>query len=368
MLRAGLEPAVFELEHDAAHRVEVLAVARDVLRRAAVFVGGFDLASFAGVFGTDDDTSVLRALDRLVRSSLVVAEHVDGRVRYRLLETIRQFGIDELAVADLLDSSRDLHARWFANAVVAKWAISNGPGWGNAVDWLRTELADLRAAFRWAEDRDLSTAVDIAAHAALIGTEANLFEPITWAESVVDAATVADLPRLPRLLCACGFACFVGRPATAATHAEHAMRLEADPRYESCEPGLSAFIAALANDYAGRLDRYVELATIADGFGCAALAFARPALASDTRPDAGQRAPPSGQQRDGWNAALRRFRRPLLAAEHDGSAAPSRCCRSDSRGRVRDRRTGRRRRLLRRLGSAVGQRCVGEGHRRLRNG
>ena len=251
---------------------------RDVLRRAAVFVGGFDLASFTGVFGTDDDTSVLRALDRLVRSSLMVAEHVDGRMRYRLLETIRQFGIDELAAADLLDSSSDLHARWFANAVVAKWATYNGPGWRNAVDWLRTELADLRAAFRWAEGRDLSTAVDIAAHAALIGTEANLFEPITWAESVVDAATVVDLPRLPRLLCACGFACFVGRPATAATHAEHAMRLEADPRYESCEPGLSAFIAALANVYAGRLDRYVELATIADGFGGAALAFARPAL------------------------------------------------------------------------------------------
>ncbi len=71
----------------------------------AVFVGGFDLDAFTGVFGNDDDTAVLQALDRLVRSSLVVAEHADGRVRYRLLETIRQFGIDELATADVLDSS-----------------------------------------------------------------------------------------------------------------------------------------------------------------------------------------------------------------------------------------------------------------------
>jgi DNA-binding CsgD family transcriptional regulator len=56
------------------------------------------------------------------------------------------------------------------------------------------------------------------------------------------------------------------------------MQLEAEPRYESCEHGVSAFVAALANVYAGRLDRYVELATIADGFGGAALACARPAL------------------------------------------------------------------------------------------
>lgn len=251
---------------------------REVLRRAAVFVGGFDLAAFRGVFGNDDDTAVLRALDRLVRSSLVVAEHADGRVRYRLLETIRQFGVDELTADDALDSSRDRHARWFAGAVVAQWASHNGPCWDAAVEWLRTELADLRAAFRWAADCDLATAVDIAAHAGLIGTSANLFEPISWAESVVDAAAAADLPRLPRLLCACGYACFVGRPVAAAAYAEQAMRLEAEPGYESCEPGLSAFIAALANVYAGRLDRYIELATIADGFGGAALAFARPAL------------------------------------------------------------------------------------------
>jgi len=56
------------------------------------------------------------------------------------------------------------------------------------------------------------------------------------------------------------------------------MRLEHDPSYESCEPGSSAFIAALANVYAGRLDRYVELATIADSYGGASRAFARPAL------------------------------------------------------------------------------------------
>ncbi len=251
---------------------------RDVLARAAVFVGAFELDAFIGVYGDADDLAVLRAFDRLVRSSLIVAHHGEGRVRYRLLETIRQFGIDELAASDRLERSRDQHARWFAGAVAGQWAIHNGPGWSGAAGWLRSELPDLRAAYRWAAGRDLTTAVDVAAHAGLIGTSANMFEPIAWAESLVDAAIAADLPRLPRLLCACGYACFVGRPVTAAAHAEHAVRLEDDQSYESCEPGLAAFIAALANVYAGRLDRYVEFATIADGYGGASLAFARPAL------------------------------------------------------------------------------------------
>jgi predicted ATPase/DNA-binding CsgD family transcriptional regulator/tetratricopeptide (TPR) repeat protein len=253
-------------------------VEREVLARAAVFVGGFDLAAYLGVFGLEDDVAELRSLDRLVRSSLVIAEHDGGLIRYRLLETIRQFGIDELADAGLLDASRQRHARWFAGEVVERWSAWNGPGWAAAVEWVKVELADLRAAFVWARDRDVEVAVDVAAHAALIGVSGHLFEPISWAEGVLEAATVADVRRLPRLLSACGYAGFVGRPELAASRAEQAMALESGPGYDPCEPGLSAFIGALAHVYAGHLDRYVELAAIADGYGGSARAFGRTAL------------------------------------------------------------------------------------------
>ncbi len=253
---------------------------REVLARAAVFAGGFDLASYTGAYGVADDVSVLRSLDRLVRSSLVVADHADGRVRYRLLETIRQFGIDALADAASLESSRDRHARYLAQEIAAQWEQWNGPGWRPAVDWLTAELANLRSAFQWSADRDVAVAADIAAHAALIGTSANLFEPIGWAESLLAPASAADIARLPRLYAAAGYACFVGRPATAAAHADRAMALEGRPGYDPCEPGLSAFIGALANVYAGDLDRYVELAgRAADLSGRSrARAYARPAL------------------------------------------------------------------------------------------
>ena len=235
---------------------------RTVLERASVFAGEFDLASYSGVFDGADEIMVLRSLDRLVRSSLLVADHAQGRVRYRLLETIRQFGSTSWRASSLEDA-RDRHAGYFAREAVARWVHWNGPGWRAVVDWLKAELANLRSAFRWSTDRELEVAADIAAHAAMIGTSANLFEPIGWAERLLESATTADIRRLPRLYAAAGFACFVGRPATAVANADRAMALEAEPGYDPCDPGLSAFIGALANVYAGDLDRYVELASAA---------------------------------------------------------------------------------------------------------
>ncbi|HYL52134.1 MAG TPA: NB-ARC domain-containing protein, partial [Acidimicrobiia bacterium] len=259
--------------------VELLGSAdREVLARTSVFAGGFDAGSYAGTFGVVDDVELLRSLDRLVRSSLVVGDHGEGRVRYRLLETIRQHGLDTLENASLLDAARDAHARYFAAQAADHWARWNGPGWRSSVDWLTTELANLRAAFQWSCERDMNTAVDVAAHAALIGTSASQFEPIGWAERLLEPATTTSVARLPRLYAAAGYACFVGRAVAAAAHAERAVALEAEPGFDPCEPGLAAFIAALANVYAGNLDRYVELATAAARLPGSARAFALPAL------------------------------------------------------------------------------------------
>src|SRR5262249_11804419 len=101
---------------------------------------------------------------------------------------------------------------------------------------------------------------------------------IGWAEHLLEPATTASVPRLPRLYAAAGYACFVGRAVTAAAHAERAVALETEPGYDPCEPGLAAFIGALANVYAGNLDRYVELATEAASLPGSARAFAIPAL------------------------------------------------------------------------------------------
>lgn len=233
---------------------------RMLLRIASVFAGGFDLTSICAVVADADEIDVLRHLDSLVRKSLLVADHAATRTRYALFETIRQFGEDRLADAGERERTRDLHASYFARRATSEWDRWNGPGWRDAVDWLELELANLRSAFRWSAGRgELEVATDIAAHAALMGFSVQLFETLTWAEELLEAASAADVTRLPRLYTAAGYACFAGRPDAARMNAHRATELEADPRYDACEPGYSMFIEALGQVYCGNLDRYVEL-------------------------------------------------------------------------------------------------------------
>ena len=49
-------------------------------------------------------------LGQLVDRSLVVADEFEGHVRYRLLETIRQYAIEELDTSGLADETRRRHA------------------------------------------------------------------------------------------------------------------------------------------------------------------------------------------------------------------------------------------------------------------
>jgi predicted ATPase/class 3 adenylate cyclase/DNA-binding CsgD family transcriptional regulator len=239
-----------------------------LLRNAAVFTGGFDLPSISAVVGADD-VDVLGLLDSLVGKSLVVAEHGADRTRYRLYETIRQFGEDRLTETGGLERMRDRHAAHFAVEAAVRWTRWDGPGWRDAVDWVEAELGNLRTAFRWSAGRgDLEVATDVAAHAALMGFSIELFETVAWAEELLESAAAAAVPRLPRLYTAAGYACFVGRAEVATVNAHRAVELESRPGYEPCEPGYATFVEALGQVYCGHLDRYVELTgSVAERFG-----------------------------------------------------------------------------------------------------
>jgi predicted ATPase len=233
---------------------------RTLLNVCSVFADGFDLAAAAHLSDSTDEYAVLDVLDSLVRKSLVTAQQTGGRTRYGLLETIRQFAEDQLGATGSIEQMRDRHATYYAEQAVAHWGLWDGIQQRVALDWLDAELANLRVGFRWATDRgQLATAAAIAAHATMLGWALQRFEPVGWAEELLPAAIVADLVQLPRLYAAASVCTITGRPDDALGHAESAVRLAADPRYDPFPGGWSSYWAAVAEAIAGRYERALEI-------------------------------------------------------------------------------------------------------------
>jgi predicted ATPase len=168
-----------------------------LLVRCSVFVGGFDLQSACAVAGSEDDFATLDLLDALVRKSLLVADRSSGHARFSMLETIRQFTEEQLVASGVADEARTAHARYFAGREADILALWDSPRQREAYDWFTIELANLRTAFRWAADHgDLDVAATIATCAGFLGAAVQTYEPIAWAEELIEPARAVDHRRL----------------------------------------------------------------------------------------------------------------------------------------------------------------------------
>ncbi|HXW46387.1 MAG TPA: adenylate/guanylate cyclase domain-containing protein [Streptosporangiaceae bacterium] len=125
---------------------------RETLARLSVFSGGFDLDAAEAVCASADIDvfDVIDLLGSLVDRSLLVAEHSAGSVRYRQLETIRQYCAQELirAAGDgEAIAVRDRHAEFYVR--LAETAAPALAGGREQARWLRrldTEWDNLRLA------------------------------------------------------------------------------------------------------------------------------------------------------------------------------------------------------------------------------
>ena len=173
---------------------------KPLLERCSVFAGGFDLESACAVMGSDDDFAVLDLLDALVRKSLLVADRSSGRTRFAMLETIRQFAEEQLVAGGEASEIRAAHSRYLAGREADILALWDSPRQRQALTWFTLELANLRTAFRWAADHgDLDVAATIASYAGWLGAAVQTFEPIAWAEELIEPARAVDHPRLASL-------------------------------------------------------------------------------------------------------------------------------------------------------------------------
>jgi predicted ATPase len=224
--RRGLERHQ-TLRHAIQWSYDLLADAeKALLDRCSVFAGGFDLESACAVLGSDDDYAVLDLLDALVRKSLLVAYRSAGRTRFSMLETIRQFAEEQLVHDGEAEEARAAHARYFAGREADVLALWDSPRQHEAYDWFTVELANLRTAFRWAADHgDLDAAAAIASYAGLLAFLVDNYEPIAWAEELIEPAHAVDHPRLAFLYVFASQCYLAGRSEAAVGYSDSAQTI-----------------------------------------------------------------------------------------------------------------------------------------------
>jgi predicted ATPase/DNA-binding CsgD family transcriptional regulator len=117
-------------------------------RQLAVFRGGWTLEAAEAVI--DSERDVIEGLSALVDHSLVLqVEQADGTTRLGMLETIRAFGLEQLAAHDAGDATRDRHAEYFLRLAEEAESQLDGPATRAWLDRLERERDNLRAALNW---------------------------------------------------------------------------------------------------------------------------------------------------------------------------------------------------------------------------
>ena len=139
---------------------------RPVFRRLSVFAGSFSLeAAEAICAGEPGETyDVLDVLSSLIDKSLVLMEQRSGEARYRLLETIRQYGQDKLQEFAEAPKVRRNHRDWYARLAEQAEAETLEAQQESVFDRLEAEHDNLRVALGWSlEQQEAETAAQIGA-------------------------------------------------------------------------------------------------------------------------------------------------------------------------------------------------------------
>ncbi len=123
---------------------------RVLFRRLSAFMGGFDLAAAQDVCSGDPlpHHQILDQLTLLVDKSLVVAESVRGRTRYRLLETVRQYAMEKLGASGEADEIRAAHREYFTS-IAEQFDAPTPAGFESLLVDAEADIDNLRAAFAW---------------------------------------------------------------------------------------------------------------------------------------------------------------------------------------------------------------------------
>ncbi len=138
---------------------------RRMARRLAVFSAGATADSAAAVCAFDgvEPADVADGLAGLVERSLLHVIPDSQPPRHRMLETIREYGLEQLSEAGEIEAVRGAHARYFADLAQRADDQLRGPGQREWFGRLDDERDNVLAALRWLGDSsDAAGAVRLA--------------------------------------------------------------------------------------------------------------------------------------------------------------------------------------------------------------
>jgi len=158
---------------------------RELLARLGVMSGRFLFEDILAVCSSEvqSEDAVRRDLSTLIEQSLVMAETSGTRTRYRQLETIRRFAVDQLGDDEPI--VRDRHAYHFARLVEVEAARLLTAEEADAIERMSSAHDNLRGAFRWSMDNgDLESASRIVISLPDGGYWRSRNELVDWSRSV----------------------------------------------------------------------------------------------------------------------------------------------------------------------------------------
>ena len=128
---------------------------RELFRRLSVFAGGFTLEAVESVCAGEDleRDEVLDLLSHVVDKSLIMMREENGEARYRLLETVRQYGGEKLSESGEEGQVRERHAAYYLVLAEEAEPELNGEGQVAWLERFEREHDNLRAAISWSLER-----------------------------------------------------------------------------------------------------------------------------------------------------------------------------------------------------------------------
>jgi predicted ATPase/class 3 adenylate cyclase len=167
-----------------------------LLARVSIFAAGWTLTAAERVCAGEgiDELDLLDLLTNLADKSLVVSDAETGEVRFRLLETLREYGREKLEALGEEETVADRHAEYYAAAaatIVQGKAAAAGAEYG----WFSVEADNLRAALdRLWQARQFETASALAVNLRefwmrqgwLREAYAHLGRAVQWADALTD--------------------------------------------------------------------------------------------------------------------------------------------------------------------------------------